>query len=123
MGGLKFERVFRSGPGMAIWALQVFAAVVGAPAAQAGSCGDQAAALRSSIEQNPGPDSPIVATAPQTIDAQLEHQPTPASVARAKRTANLRISALLEQAQRLDDVGNQTECEQALATAKRLLNP
>jgi hypothetical protein len=92
-------------------------------AARAGSCADKVAALRASLQQTGNRGGAFVGTAPQSVDAQLEHQPTPASVERAKKNASARIEALLAQAERLDALGEPRECERALQTAKVLLNP
>jgi hypothetical protein len=55
--------------------------------------------------------------------AQLEHQPTPASVERAKRHARSEIEAALGQARALDAQGKDEECAAEIAKAKLLLNP
>jgi hypothetical protein len=39
-----------------------------------------------------------VGSAPQTVDAQLEHQPTPASVEKAKKDAKTAVGAALREA-------------------------
>jgi hypothetical protein len=60
-------------------------------------------------------------TLPQTIDAQLHHQPTLESVRRADETAQLRFAVALARAKILDARGRTTECMQSVAEAKRLL--
>lgn len=58
-------------------------------------------------------------TAPQTIGAQLGHQPTRESVERTKKQTQIRIAAILTQAEALDSEGKRSECKDALAKAKR----
>ena len=64
-----------------------------------------------------------VGSAPQTVAAQLGHQPTRASVEQAERNAQAGVTAALAEADKLDAEGNQSACEDALARAKLLANP
>jgi hypothetical protein len=89
-----------------------------APAA-AGPCADQIAEFEQFLQEHPG----AVGTAPQSVGAQLEHQPTPASIERARQNAKAEIAAALAQAKTLDAQGKQDECVDELAKAKLLLNP
>jgi hypothetical protein len=57
-------------------------------------------------------------TAPQSIAAQLEHQPTPGSVKRAEEGAEAAFEAGLMHAERLDARGDRAGCRRALADAK-----
>jgi hypothetical protein len=59
--------------------------------------------------------------APQSIGAQLGHQPTPGSVKRADVKAQIAFDAALTRAKTLDAKGTR-KCMQALAYAKRLFN-
>jgi hypothetical protein len=59
------------------------------------------------------------ASLPESVGARLHRQPTPDSVARAEQMAgegadNERVSALLAQARKADEVGDRSACEQAL---------
>src|ERR1700719_1858465 len=65
----------------------------------------------------------FVGTAPQSIAAQLEHQPTRESVEHAKKQAQAQILMVVTQAEALDSEGKKSECRNALAKAKLLLNP
>jgi hypothetical protein len=87
--------------------------------ASAGPCADQIAEFEQFLQEHPG----TVGTAPQSVGAQLEHQPTPASIERARQNAKAEIAAALAQAKTLDAEGKQDECVDALAKAKLLLNP
>jgi len=59
--------------------------------------------------------------APQSIGAQLGHQPTPGSVKRADVKAQKSFDAALARTKTLDAKGKR-KCVQALAYAKRLFN-
>ena len=69
---------------------------------------------RSATNPDAGP------TAPQTIGAQLGHQPTPASVAQAEKRAQGAFAAALERAKRFDASNDRTACTRALTRARRL---
>jgi hypothetical protein len=99
------------------------AASLGAAPASAGPCAAKVAQLRASLGQAAGGGTAVVGSAPQSIDAQLEHQPTPASVERAEKNAKAEIFAVLAQAESLDAQGRQHACRQALRKARLLLNP
>jgi hypothetical protein len=57
-------------------------------------------------------------TAPQSIAAQIEYQPTPGSVRRAEKRAEAAFEAVLTRAKRLDARGDRAGCSRALADAK-----
>jgi hypothetical protein len=60
------------------------------------------------------------ASAPQTVDAQLHHQPTPNSVQSAEHTANADGDAALARARNADAAGDAGACNKALAEAKAI---
>jgi hypothetical protein len=60
-------------------------------------------------------------TVPQSIDAQLHHQPTPDSVQRAEETANLKFASILARAKILNADGKIPECIESVMEALRLL--
>jgi len=60
-------------------------------------------------------------TLPQSIDAQLHHQPTRESVRQAEENARLRFATVLARAKILNAEGKTTECMQSVTEAKRLL--
>jgi len=105
-------------------ALAVAVAItLNAAPASAGACAAEIAQFRRLVHQKEDAGTGVVGSAPQSIGAQLEHQPTPASVARAKDDAKGQILALLAQAESFDAQGRLPECEQALRKANLLLNP
>jgi hypothetical protein len=87
--------------------------------ALAGQCAKEVDALRHSLRQQQG----AVGTAPQSVGAQLGHQPTAASIASAQQQAKSELVMLLDQAKALDAQGKQKECADALAKAMLLANP
>ena len=105
-----------------IAALVVGAALaLGVAPAQAGPCSNKIARFEQAVRQsasNPGA-GPM---APQSIGAQLDRQPTPASVKRAEERAQTSFDAAMARAKRLDAQGNRLRCTRALAAAKRMYN-
>jgi hypothetical protein len=87
--------------------------------ALAGQCAKEVDAFRHSLRQQHS----AVGTAPQSVDAQLGHQPTAASIASAERQAKSELEILLDQAKALDAQGKHQDCADALAKAKLLANP
>jgi len=93
--------------------------VGGVDAAQAGPCTTQIAEVERYLARlAPGPASGP--TAPQSVGAQLHHQPTPGSVQGAESKAREMADAALERARKADAEGNVSACEKALAEAKEL---
>jgi len=97
------------------------AVCLGTASARAGPCSDAIAQFEQAVRQsannpNAGP------TARQSIDAQLDRQPTPGSVARAEARAQTTFEASLARAKRFDARGNRAGCTRALAAAKRMYN-
>lgn len=84
--------------------------------ALAGPCSDDIAKFEQSVRQSTKTPS-AGPTAPQSVDAQLRHQPTPQSVKQAEDTAQQKFEAVLARAKALDQAGDQT-CKQALEDAK-----
>ena len=87
--------------------------------ARAGPCSNAIAQFEQAVQQaanNPsaGP------TARQSIDAQLDRQPTPESIARAEAWAQTTFEASLAHAKRFDARGNRAGCTRALAAARRM---
>jgi hypothetical protein len=60
--------------------------------------------------------------AQQSIGAQLDRQPTPASMKRAEERSQATFAATLARAKRLDAKGNRAGCMRALAAAKQMYN-
>ena len=92
----------------------VFAAsLAGGASAHAGPCTEAISRFETTLHAVP--------TAPQTIGAQLGHQPTPASVRRADKRARAGLDAVLARAKRLD-ARNDGACMQALDQAKQIFD-
>jgi len=97
------------------------AACLCAASARAGPCTDAIAQFEQAVRQsenNPGAGP----TARQSIDAQLDRQPTPGSEARAEARAQTAFDVSLARAKRFDARGNRAGCTRALAAAKRMYN-
>jgi len=75
----------------------------------------QKAAHQSAANPATGP------TAPQSVGAQLGHQPTPASVRQAEQQAQSSFEATLARARALDGEGRHAECMQIVADTMRML--
>ena len=90
--------------------------------ASAGPCAGEIANFRSSLTRDKNGDPTFIASAPQSIGAQLAHQPTRQSVERVKQ-GQAQILTVVAQAEALDSEGQKGECRNALAKAKLLLNP
>jgi hypothetical protein len=89
--------------------------------AQAGPCSSQIAQFEQAVRQSAGnPNAGPMA--PQSIGAQLDHQPTPSSMKRAEQRAQATFASTLARAKRLDAQGNRAGCTRALAAAKRMYN-
>jgi hypothetical protein len=59
-------------------------------------------------------------TGPQSVAAQIEHQPTQESVKQAQDRLREKFSATMARAKRLDAKGNRSGCTSALSAAKRM---
>jgi hypothetical protein len=87
--------------------------------AHSGPCTTQIAALEHEINTTPpGPESGP--SAPQTIGAQLHHQPTPGSVAHGEYVAGKDGDVALERARKADARGDAKTCNAALNEARHL---
>jgi hypothetical protein len=93
----------------------------GVPSAQAGPCGAAIAQFEQAVRQSAG--NPNAGPfAPQSVGAQIDRAPTPASVKRAKARAWRAFRAELSRARRLDRRGDQAGCSAALARAQGMYN-
>jgi len=99
--------------------LTAVALLGGASAVEAGPCASQIAELEAQISSAP-PSSDIGPTAPQSIGAQLHHQPTPGAVRRAERQASAEAMAALDRARQADAANDGPLCTRALEEARRL---
>lgn len=87
--------------------------------AQAGPCSEDIAQFETAIRESAGnPNAGL--TAPQSIGAQLDRQPTPDSVKRTQKRLQSEFSAIMARARRLDAKGDRPGCTRALSAAKRM---
>jgi|SRR5258707_3972301 len=110
-----------SNPGMSA---ALVCAVLGLTAtnALAGPCTSDIAQFEAAVRSSQG--NPFAGlTAPQSVGAQLGHQPTPASVKQANERLKSRFSATMARAKRYDAQGNRLGCTRELAAAKRMYVP
>jgi hypothetical protein len=91
--------------------------------ANASPCTGQIAEFRGALPHDGDGRPTFVGSAPQSIAAQLEHQPTRESVERAKKQSQTQLLTVLAQAETLDLEGRRRECLDAFARAKLMLNP
>jgi hypothetical protein len=91
--------------------------LLGITSVDAGPCTTAIAKFEKAVRQSAN-DPEAGPTAPQSIAAQLEHQPTPGSVKRAEEGAEAAFEAGLMHAERLDARGDRAGCRRALADAK-----
>jgi hypothetical protein len=106
-----------------IMALAGAALLVSVADAQAGPCTKQIAEVERQILQlqaTPSSSGAGLPSAPQTMGAQLHHQPTPGSVESAQSKATADASAALGRARKADAAGDAAACASALDEAKRL---
>ncbi len=104
-------------------AITVIALSAGLATAQAGPCTEQIAQTEQRIRQAQAVASPGEAgtpSAPQSVGAQLHHQPTPGSVEGAEHKAREMAAAALDRARAADAAGDQARCARALEDAKEL---
>src|ERR1700730_4479189 len=88
-------------------------------AAQAGPCSEDIAQFEASMRQSAGnPNAGL--TAPQSVGAQLGHEPTPESLKRSKERLHAKFSAAMARVKRLDARGDRTGCSRELSVAKRM---
>ena len=87
--------------------------------AQAGPCSADIAEFEAAVRQSAtNPNAGLAA--PQSVGAQLDRQPTVASMKRAEARMKSKFSANLARAKALDKQGNRAGCTRALNAAKRM---
>jgi hypothetical protein len=104
-------------------ALLLLAPWVGCDTAQAGPCTAQIVQVEQQIRKAQAAGDPGGAgapTAPQSVGAQLHHQPTPGAVAGAEGKARDAAMAALERARNADAANDAAGCARALTDAKEL---
>jgi hypothetical protein len=106
-----------------ILALATVTLLGGAATASAGPCTTQIMQVEQEVrhlQAAPPASRAGEPTAPQSVGAQLHHQPTPGAVEQAEQTANADADAALARAREADAKGDGTACGSALNEAKRL---
>jgi hypothetical protein len=99
-------------------ALVAAALCLGTAPAHAGPCTGEIAQFEQAVRRSAGnPDAGPMA--PQSIGAQIDRQPTPASIKRAQQRARAAFDNALARARRLDARGDPA-CAQAFAQARRM---
>ncbi len=98
-----------------ICAFLAFAATNALP----GPCTSDIADFEAAIRSSQG--NPLAGlTAPQSVGAQLEHQPTPSSVAQAQARLKKTFAATMARAKSYDAQGNRLGCTRELNAAKQM---
>ena len=95
--------------------------VLSAASADAASCSSEIAQFEVVVRHSENSQAAGPA-APQSIDAQLGHQPTARSVKRAERQAQTEFEASLARAKNIAARGDDAECLQALGVAKLMFD-
>jgi hypothetical protein len=87
--------------------------------AHAGPCSADIAQFEQAMRDSVG--NPFAGlTAPQSVSAQLDRQPTPESMKKAQDNLQAKFSATMARAKRLDAKGDRAGCTSALTAAKRM---
>lgn len=103
--------------------LAAVALSAGAGAAHAGPCTAQISQVEQQIRQAQAaalPGGAGTPSAPQSVGAQLHHQPTVQSVERAESKASTLAAEALDRARQADAAGDADTCSKALQDAKDL---
>ena len=95
--------------------------ILRAASADAESCTSDIAQFEDVVRHS-GSNWTVGLTAPQSIEAQLGHQPTEESVMLAKRRAQTEFQEKMANAKKLAAQGNDTECMRALSDAKLMFD-
>ena len=93
--------------------------VGGVVAAEAGPCTTQITQVERQIRSTPA-SAATGPSAPQSVGAQLHHQPTPGAVESAEGKAKADALAALDRARAADATGDAAGCAKALREAKDL---
>ena len=88
--------------------------------AWAGPCSSAIAQLEGTVNRS-ATHSEIDLTLPQTVGAQLGHQPTPESMEQARKQAHSNFAAILARAKELDRMGSRADCMQAVRDARNMI--
>jgi hypothetical protein len=98
--------------------LLVVAFALPAPA-NAASCADMVSQAEAWLADHPN----VVGTEPQTVGAQLDHQPTRESVAKAKTESRDHLAASLAHAKAMQAAGDEAGCRKSFDAVAWMLKP
>lgn len=102
------------------FAMLVVALTAGAAqAAPDASCDDTVARLDAFLKAHPGATGAL----PQTVGAQLTHQPTRQSLAEAEQASREHVVGLLAKAKAQQSAGEEQACRATLAEVQWMLQP
>ena len=85
--------------------------------ALAASCADMVAGAEAYLAAHPDK----AGTRPQTVDAQLQHQPTPKSVAKAKMSSREHLADSLARAKAMQAAGDEAGCQKSFSEVAWML--
>jgi hypothetical protein len=100
----------------ATWVIAA-AACLGGTLAHAGPCRNAIVKFENAVRQSAGNPN-AGPRAPQSIAAQIDRQPTPASIKRAEARAQVMFDATLARAKQRDARGDRAGCMRALTKAE-----
>jgi len=92
----------------------------GSEVADAGPCAKDIVQLQAQIAGAEAKSPTVGPSAPQSVGAQLHHQPTPSSVGAAENKASADARAALDRARQADAAGDAAACRRALTQAREL---
>jgi hypothetical protein len=90
---------------------------LGIAPAYSGPCSSEISQFENAVRQSAGNPN-AGPTLPQSVGAQLGHQPTPGDMKRAEKQAERMFERALARAKTLDGRGDRAGCTRALADAK-----
>ena len=99
--------------------LVLIAALAAPVPALSASCADMVSRAESYLAAHPDK----AGTAPQTVGAQLQHQPTRDSVAKAKMDSRDHLAASLSNAKAMQAAGDEAGCARSFAAVAWMLKP
>ena len=106
--------------GSRLWTLAMVTVVGGSVACEAGPCTNDISQLQAQIARAEAASTAAGPSGPQSVGAQLHHQPTPSSVGAAENKANADAKAALNRARQADAAGDAAGCQRALMEAREL---
>jgi hypothetical protein len=97
----------------------LFAALALPAPAYAATCAEMVTQAEARLADHPN----VVGTEPQTIGAQLDHQPTRESVAKAKMESRDHLAASLAHAKAMQAAGDEAGCLKSFDAVAWMLKP